>query len=180
MSFHYLQYEINNLKTQVERRKGLPYVMSPYKLLISDGNYYLLAYNEQRKKIFTYRVDRMRSVALLEEPREGREEYEKLDIRTYAQRVFGMYNGKRKMVTIRFLFTLLDTMVERFGTNVQYSMLDNKHYSVTAEVEISDQFYGWLLGFGRKTKILFPTEAVEGYKAHLDKVREMYAEKDEQ
>lgn len=58
--------------------------------------------------------------------------------------------------------------------------INRKHYSVTAEVEISDQFYGWLLGFGKKTKILFPPEAVDGYKAHLDKVREMYIEEDGQ
>jgi len=43
VSFHYLKYEINNLKTQVERRKGKPYIVSPYKLLINEGNYYLLA-----------------------------------------------------------------------------------------------------------------------------------------
>ena len=180
VSFHYLQYEINNVKTQVERRKGKPYIVSPYKLLINDGNYYLLAYNEQRKQIFHYRIDRMRNVSLLEEPREGQEEYEKLDIHTYAQRIFGMYKGERKTITIRFLFTLLDTMVERFGTNARYEMMDEKHYSVTADVEISQQFYGWLLGFGRKAKIISPTGAVDEFKAYMDKVREMYIEKDGQ
>ena len=178
VSFHYLQYEINNVKTQVERRKGKPYIVSPYKLLINEGNYYLLAYNEQRKKIFHYRIDRMRNVSLLEELREGQEAYDKLDIRTYARSVFGMYKGDRKTITIRFLFTLLDTMVERFGTNARYEMMDEKHYSVTTEVEISPQFYGWLLGFGRKAKIISPLEAVEEFKAYVDKIREMYVMED--
>lgn len=174
VSFHYLKYEINNLKTQVERRKGKPYIVSPYKLLISDGNYYLLAYNENRKKIYHYRIDRMRKVSLLEDEREGQEEYQKLDIRTYSQRLFGMYSGKKKIITVRFIPLLLDTMVERFGTNAQYKIVDDRHYAVTAEVEISDLFYGWLLGFGKRVKIINPPEVVEEFKAYVDKVRGIY------
>ena len=176
VSFQYLKYEINNLKTQVERRHGLPFVVSPYKLLISDGNYYLLACNEQKKKkeIHHYRIDRMRNVSLLEEEREGQEIFDAVDIRTYNQRLFGMYGGQKKYVTIRFLFLLLDTMVERFGTNAQYQIVDERHYSVTAEIEVSDQFYGWVLGFGKRTKIVSPPEVVDGFKAYMDKVREMY------
>ena len=40
--------------------------------------------------------------------------------------------------------------------------------------------YGWLLGFGRKAKIISPLEAVEEFKTYVDKVREMYVEKDGQ
>jgi len=72
------------------------------------------------------------------------------------------------------LFLLLDTMVERFGPNAQYREIDSSHYSVTAEVEISDLFYGWLLGFGKRVKLVYPEDAVEGFKAYLDKVRGMY------
>ena len=48
------------------------------------------------------------------------------------------------------------------------------YYVVTANVEISDQFFGWVLGFGRKAKLIGSDEAVEQFKAYLDKVREMY------
>ena len=41
ISFHYLKYSISNVGQQVERRKGAAYTVSPYKLLINDGNYYL-------------------------------------------------------------------------------------------------------------------------------------------
>ena len=87
-----------------------------------------------------------------------------------------MFGGKKKRrVTIRFLFTLLDTAVERFGTrDAQYSMVDDKHFTVNAEVEISDQFFGWLLGFGKRAKILYPADTVDEFRAYLDKVREMY------
>ena len=118
----------------------------------------------------------MKDVQRTDEPREGQSEFDKIDIRTYTQRVFSMYGGKKKRrVTIRFLFTLLDTAVERFGTkDAQYSTDGDKHFTVNAEVEISEQFFGWLLGFGKRAKILYPNDVVEDFRAYLDKVREMY------
>ena len=47
ISFKYLKYTIQDKNTQVERRKGAAYKVSPYKLLINEGNYYLLAYDDK-------------------------------------------------------------------------------------------------------------------------------------
>ena len=46
--------------------------------------------------------------------------------------------------------------------------------SVTAKVEISDQFFGWILGFGKKAKILYPDAVLDQFRAYMDKIREMY------
>jgi hypothetical protein len=40
--------------------------------------------------------------------------------------------------------------------------------------EISDLFYGWLLGFGKRVKLTYPDGAVDGFKAYMDKVKAMY------
>ena len=117
----------------------------------------------------------MKDVALTGETREHEELFKDVDIRTYAQRVFGMYGGTKQLVTIRSINLLLDTAVERFGTKgAIYAKVDDRHFSVTANVEISDLFYGWLLGFGKRVKLTYPDDAVEGFKAYLDKVRAMY------
>lgn len=88
-----------------------------------------------------------------------------------------MLGGKEQRVTIRFINRLLDVAVERFGcdpSSVQYTRVDDGHFCVTAKVEISDQFFGWLLGFGRRAKLIGSDVAVEKFKAYLDKVRDMY------
>lgn len=175
ISFKYLKHTIDDMSQQVERRKGEKYTVSPYQLLISDGNYYLLAYVNEKQKMRTYRIDRMKDVSLTGEPREGEDEFAKLDVRTYAQRVFGMYGGTQKRVTIQFINPLLDTAIERFGVkDVQYSKVDDRHFKVTANVEISDQFYGWLLGVGKRAKLTWPDDEVEKFKAYIDKVRSAY------
>lgn len=53
-------------------------------------------------------------------------------------------------------------------------MVDDKHFSITAPVEISNQFYGWVLGFGNKAKILKPQKVVDGFTEYLDKIRKTY------
>ncbi len=175
ITFKYLKYSVGDMSKQVERRKGAKYIVSPFQLLINDGNYYLLAFDDYSKEMRTYRVDRMKDVDPMGEPREGEEDFKKIDLRTYTQRVFSMYGGEQKLVEIRFINPLLDAVVDRFGTkDVQYAKVDETHFSVTAKVEISDQFFGWLLGFGRKAKLLYPDDVLDKFRAYMDRIREMY------
>lgn len=162
IKFKYQKYTLESRSQQVERRHGADYVLSPYKLIINDGNYYLLAFDSRKQDMRTYRLDRMKGVTMLDEPREGALEFSKIDMRTYTQRVFAMFGGKQKTVGIRFINPLLDTAIERFGTGAEvfYRPDDERHFIVTTNVEISDQFYGWVAGFRKKAKIVFPPEIV--------------------
>jgi hypothetical protein len=175
ITFQYLKYMVGDMSKQVERRKGARYTISPFQLLINDGNYYLLAFDDYSKEMRTYRVDRMKDIRFTGEPRDGEEEFKQIDLKTYTKRVFSMYGGEQKLVEIRFINPLLDAVVDRFGTkDVQYVKVDDKHFSVTAKVEISDQFYGWILGFGKKAKLMYPEAVIDQFKAYMDKIREMY------
>lgn len=175
ISFKYLKYSINNLNQQAERRQGERYEVSPYALLINDGNYYLLAYNDYVKDLRTYRVDRMKDVRRTGEERQGKEVFDKINLKSYTQRVFGMFGGEQERITIRFINPLLDTVVDRFGKKgMLYNVIDEKHFSITAPIEVSEQFYGWILGFGNKAKILSPERVVDGFKGYLNKVKNLY------
>lgn len=175
IKFKYLKCSIDDVGQQIERRHGQTYIVSPFQLIINDGNYYLLAYNEERKAIWTYRVDRMKNVELTGEPREGDEEFAKIDIRTFAQRTISMYSGRKEQVTVRFIMPLLDTAIDQFGTkDVRYKKLDDGHFTMTATIDISDQFFGWLLRFGRRVKILSPESVAEQFAEYLNKIRAMY------
>ena len=175
ISFKYLKHTINDVTQLAERRRGAKYLVSPYKLLINDGNYYLLAFDDWSKEMRTYRVDRMKEVTPTGQPRDGEEDFRNLDLTNYTQRVFGMFGGKKRRLTIRFINPLLDTAIDRFGTKgVSYSKLDETHFTVSVEVEISDQFFSWVCGFGNKAKILGPDFVVDEFREYLDKIRGMY------
>ena len=176
ISFKYLKYTIQDKNTQVERRKGAAYVVSPYKLLINEGNYYLLAYDAKAQDMRTYRVDRMKEVKALDEPREGAEAFAAIDMETYTRRVFSMYGGQQKRVSVRFINPLLDTAIERFGTapHVFYRPDGERHFVVTADVEISDQFFSWVCGFRKRATIISPPDVVEGMQKFLKDIAGRY------
>ena len=86
-----------------------------------------------------------------------------------------MQVGKKVRVTIRCINKLLDTVVDKLGKdNVIYSRVDDNHFDVIATVEISNQFYGWLLGFGKEMRLVAPDNAVAEFKSYLSKISEMY------
>ena len=133
-----------------------------------------MAYDDKSKDLRTYRVDRMKDVRFEDEPRAGQEAFDAIDLRTYTQRVFAMFNGEKKRVNIRFINPLLDAVVEQFGKDAFYRPDGDKHFVVSADVEVSDQFFAWVCGFGRRAKIVEPAAVVEQFAAYLDKIREMY------
>ena len=172
VSFAYLTHDIGNVEKPVERKTK--YEVSPYKLLINDGNYYLLAYVNEKQGIKTFRVDRIKNVTLLDEPREGEKVFAALNLKTFTQSHFGMFSGKKERVSLRCIPPLLDTMIDRFGTKgVEYSRADDRHFRVSVEIEISDQFFSWVAGFGKRVKIETPAIA-EQFMAYLNKIQSMY------
>ena len=66
-----------------------------------------------------------------------------LDMRYYTQHHFGMFSGEKKTVSIRFNNSLLDTMVDRFGSGAEvfYCPEKKNFLTVTTQIAISDQFY---------------------------------------
>lgn len=171
ISFRYQTYNINDLKKKVYKRGGAVYIVSPFQLIINDGNYYLLGFDNKYKKMLTYRIDRMERVEVVYESREGSEEYKKVDLTT----IFNMFHGEKKNVRLKCRNPLLDTMIERFGTKTaSYVKADNNNFIVTTEIEITDQFFGWLLGFGNRVVLENPKTVVEQFKKYIDKIRELY------
>ena len=137
----------------------------------------MLAFDDRSQDLRTYRVDRMKDIRTTGEERVGKEKYDEIgrEIKTYTQRVFGMFGGKRVRLTLQFINPLLDTVIDRFGTeNVRYEKRDDSHFTVSPEVELSDQFFSWLCGFGNKVKIIGPDFVIEEFTKFLDKIRTMY------
>jgi predicted DNA-binding transcriptional regulator YafY len=120
----------------------------------------------------------MKDVKILDEPREGEKLFEDIDLTKYIRSVFGMYGGTKETVTLRFINSLLDTVVDRFGVgaNATYVPDDKNHFKVIADVEISPQFFGWICGFGNRVVIEKPQNVVEQFQKHIEKIQSKYKE----
>ena len=173
--FKYLKYTIQNGVKRAERRSGAWYIVSPNKLLISDGFYYLMGYDEKMKKILNNRIDRITDVELIGEETSGEEQFKALDMEAYLNEHFSMYNGYKEHVTIRAMNLLLDTFVDRFGTrDAIYTNDGDNYFTARVTVSVSEQFFGWLCGLGNKVKIEAPQSVRNEYAEYLTKILKLH------
>ncbi len=167
------KYTTRSLKgfSKTYRRQGEDYRVSPYRVVLSEGNHYLIGFDEKRKKITSFRVSRIDKVKNAFEPQVGEKEYQAMGISDYARQTFGMFIGpKAKRLTLICDNDLLDTMVERFGTTAvaEYRKRDEKHFTISTSIVPSPMFYGWLCGLGGKAIIEDSGEEDSTAKKYLD------------
>lgn len=161
--FQYYQW---NIKKEMElRRDGAYYQISPWGLSWDDENYYLVGYDSAVGEIRHYRVDKMLDIQMLDEPREGKEHFRKLDMADYAKKSFGMFGGKEQDVKLLVDNSLAGVIIDRFGKEVMMIPADEDHFTVNVTVLVSSQFLGWVFSLGEKVKILAPDEVIEQMKA---------------
>lgn len=170
--FQYFQW---NTKKEMElRRNGEFYEVSPWALLWEDENYYLIGYDSAHKEMRHYRVDKMIKISCLESLREGREEFERLNMADYTRKNFGMFAGEEEVVKLEVHNRLIGVILDRFGTDIMIIPADKEHFRANVRVSVSNQFFGWLFGLGSDVKILAPENVVNRMKVELLKISEQY------
>lgn len=169
VAFKYFDY--NTDKEKIFRHNDKVYKVSPYGLVINNDNYYLIATEDEGEnpKIKHYRVDKMKHIDILFEY--SSEVKPDFDVATYAQKHFSMYGGEIKTVEIRFENCLSSAVIDRFGYDVDMIKEDDgKHFNISTELAVSNQFLGWIFGLGGKAKIISPPEVVDMMKAQLKNI----------
>ena len=89
-----MKFTVQDRLNQVSKRNGAAYQYSPYALVINENNYYMIAADQRGKKLYHFRVDRMKGVKLVCEERTGKELYKNFDIDNYTHRAFSMFSGE--------------------------------------------------------------------------------------
>lgn len=177
INFRYTTRRINDLNNPIPRRNGKKYTVSPFKIVMSEGNHYLVGYDHTAKQIRTFRIDRIPKVepnALI--PIEGKEAFDDLGVRNFPRQTFGMFVGHPQPVTIQFSNSMLDTVWDRFGKQADtvYRKVDDEHFSLTTSLVVSPVFYGWLCGLGEKAVITSPAEVAQDFQVYLKKIADNY------
>lgn len=170
ISFRYMKW--NGKKELVPRHDGKRYLVSPYMLMWEEENYYLVAYDEEAGGRRFYRVDKMADIKIETETRSHGEEFTE-NAALLSKKTFGMYDGKEERVRLSFEEPLLGVVLDRFGSEVILSDKGNGKYEAAADVQVSQQFFGWLCGVSG-VKICGPEQVAEAYKEHLKKQNNMY------
>jgi len=170
-------YAVDSIQTAIQERKQISFtyyewsikkelvvkgadkrIINPFALIWKDENYYLLAYDEEKKDAKHYRVDKMKDVQVLESARVGYEWFDKLDLASYADTTFSMMGGKPVDVSIDLPDKLIGVVLDRFGRDVTVHKTEPGRIRIRVNVQKSPQFYGWLTGLGKDIVIHSPEE----------------------
>ena len=172
--YHYFEWDVN--KEMKLRKNGDFYEVSPWLLIWDHENYYLIAYDEEAKTMKHYRVDKMLHLAISDQERVGKAEFDNLNVSELSKRTFGMFAGEKRTVSLLCSKALTGVMIDRFGKEVALREFDEEHVLARADVEVSPQFFGWLSGFGNQVKIHAPKDVALDYEGYLKKILKLYQE----
>ena len=174
IKFQYYQW---NVKKEMElRHGGAFYCISPWGLCWDNENYYLVGYDSESEKIKYYRVDKMLRVQMVEELRDGKEHFKKLNMDDYAKKSFSMFGGEERQVKLLVKNSLAGVIIDRFGKEVMMIPTDEEHFTVNVSVHVSSHFFCWLFYVGAGVKVIGPDDIVERMKEELQKLSKQYNE----
>ena len=121
-------------------------------------------------------MDRIAKIDILNEHRSIPESHNKIDLPRYTETTFSMFSGQIEKVSIMFHNKLMGVVVDRFGKeDIMPMIYDKSHFSVSVNVSVSPQFFGWLFGLDSQVKILHPQHVADKYAEMLNRVRGLYA-----
>ena len=172
IQFQYYQW---NVKKEMELRHGGAYYhISPWGLSWDDENYYMIGYDSEANLIKHFRVDKMLHIQMMDEKREGKEHFKKLDMADYAKKSFGMFGGKEQNVKLKVANYLVGVMIDRFGKDIMMIPSDDQHFTLHVDVHVSGQFFGWIMSLGEGVKIIGPDEVVDQMRQEIRRLNGQY------
>lgn len=161
-SYHYTPE-----KKKIVRHEGDEYIVSPYRLVCSGEQYYLVGFCDNYNELRSFRVDKIvKRPIVLEDGIVTLEKETKIE--KHIGKMFRMFDGETKHVTLICDNDVMDTVIDHFGEDVKARPVTKTHFSVRVETAVSPIFFRWVFGFGGKIRISSPETVRDEYKKMID------------
>ena len=101
------------------------YTLSPYEMVYTNEHYYLICIPDHAPNTRLYRIDRMKDIHILDDPRS------EAVARQEAQNAVYAYVGAPERIVMYCDRTILDDVIDRFGTDVQIREHDENTFTAS-------------------------------------------------
>jgi predicted DNA-binding transcriptional regulator YafY len=155
---------------------GAFYHVSPWALCWDDERYYLIGYDNDAEKIKYFRVDKMTEASVVNAARKGKDEFGRIDMVEYTNRLFGMFEGDEETVQLCCNNEMANVIIDRFGKDIPICKTDEAHFMVSVKVSVSHLFLGWVMSLDG-VRIISPDSVVDKMKERILKLYDIYFEK---
>lgn len=179
VAFTYNEYGTDK---KLHPKRDREYIVNPYQMAATNGRYYLIGNYDKYDDLANYRLDRITNIRLLDIPVKPVKQVEGMKNGLYlpkhmAEHLY-MFSGESVPVTFRMKKSILNDVIDWFGTEIVFS--DETEDEVTARVTVNwHAMRHWALQYCRHVRILIPAnlaeqvqkdlvQALDNYKLHGD------------
>lgn len=174
VEFQYCEYDDKlNLNT-----KEKIYVVSPYKLVLKNGHYYLLLNKEGHNDVVLYRIDRIVNVHMLVENRRDiidilGQHYEE-EINNIIKRRLYSYDGENIRLVIKVKKSALGEIVDNFLDENIVLSAEEDYLTIAVRTCKSEGLYYWLMQHLETVKVIEPEDIRDELIGRIERVMKGY------
>lgn len=154
------------------------FTVNPYAMIWSNDHYYLVCNNPKYDNLMHVRIDRIRSLEVLELASRNFSEISKykaaFDSADYANTLFNMYSGELKTLELICDNSLIEAINDRFGENIPVIAMNERVFRVCVNAAVSDGLVSWLMQYGDKIIVNSPDALRRMVREKAEKILDVY------
>ena len=167
--FSYIRYDLDKNQNFKNQR------ISPVDLIYSNDYYYFIGYSFNNNKYYTFRIDKMKNVSIIDEDLEKNTYNSKKYIdEMFSSKTFQMYDAKEEYVKLKIKNNIVGPMIDRFGEKLSINKIDDTWGEIVVLVKTSNTFYSWVLTFEDSIEILEPEWVRNDFISYVNNVINVY------
>lgn len=172
VSFTYNSYGTDK---KLHPRREEPYIINPYQMVATNGNYYLICNYDKYDNVVNYRVDKITNIKILDEPRKNVKELLDGEInlpKHMAEHIY-MFSGESIRAKFKAKNYLIDHIVDWFGMDVKILPIDDEECMIEVNVN-KEAFFCWTMQYGTHVEVMEPNDMRERIAATVRQLNEKY------
>lgn len=142
------------------RKNGKFYQVSPYMLVWSNENYYLVANTFDYNNLSIYRLDRMKFLSPTDCPKRELASIEGYTgehwLKEYIAKTFSMFVGNETEIRVICNHQAIGRIFDRFGTDIDIKKWDVDNVVITLSVVESEALYAYFMLYSREMTVVSP------------------------
>lgn len=159
----FLYYDYSPTGERVLRHNGEIYICSPYGTACSDNRYYMVGYSDKHEHIVCFRIDSMLRASIIEnEPAVKMPDDFALD--KYIDSLFDMQVGEEQEIVMECCNDMMRVIIDTFGSRMETWKSTVDSFYVKTHVNVSPSFWGWLVKYEGKIRIISPVSVLNQYQ----------------
>ena len=148
ISFTYNKYGVDKKLHPIGRREA-----SPYRIVASNGHYYLICTEESFDDFVHYRLDRMTDIQILD--KQSNKHIKGLNLKEYLDSHIYMFPGSARYVDMIVSSDIIGNVIDAFGSNFDILEKSDDTLKIRVKSNMDDIFY-WALQYAQHVTIIEP------------------------